>query len=147
MEKVQLNKYAIELFKRAFISNGFSIEESPQPIGEVNFLAFSKSNKTLKIKVRSVTRIGGYIFIEKSKFNTSDPSLYMAVIYKPENKSEQLLYLVPAVNWKKNIYPFSGKDYNKPGQKSSPEWGICYSEKAKDAMEPYRFNIIIKSIS
>ncbi len=49
------------------------------------------------------------------------------------------LYLVPATEWANDIYPFKGKDYNKPGQVSAPEWGISFSDKAKDAMEPYRF--------
>jgi hypothetical protein len=143
MDKIQLNRHSIGLFKKELISKGFIIEESPQPIGEVNFLA-SKKGKTLKIKVRSISQIGGYIFIEKSKFDVDDQSLYMAVLYLPDNEKESVLYLLPAVDWSKKVYPLSGKDYSKPNQKSLPEWGISYSQKAKDALEAYRFDKVIK---
>ena len=46
----------------------------------------------------------------------------------------------------KDIYPLKGKDYNKPGQVSEPEWGISFSKKAKDAMETYRFSLIISTL-
>ncbi len=145
MEKRQLNKYAIELFKNELVKKGYSIEESPQPIGEVNFLAISRSGRTFKIKVRSIAIIGSYIFIEKSKFDLNDQSLYMAILYLPDNDKEKVLYLIPASDWSKNIYPLSGKNYKKPNQKSLPEWEICYSQKAKDAMEVYRFDKIINN--
>ena len=144
MNKIELNRYAITVFEKTFQENGFMIEESPLSIGQVNFLATSKGSGTIKIKVKAITQLGSYIFIEKTKFNIIDPDLYMAVLYKSNNEEEKVLYLIPAAEWGKDIYPFSGKDYNKEGQVSLPEWGICYSQKAKDAMEPYRFSEMIK---
>lgn len=67
----------------------------------------------------------------------------MAIPYLPYGENLKDLYLVPATEWGKDIYPFKGRDYNKPGQVSEPEWGISFSQKAKDAMEPYRFSNMI----
>lgn len=147
MKRRELNKHAIELFKKEFELNGFIIGDSTRPIGEVNFVANSSNGRTIKIKVRSISQIGGYIFVEKVKFDVEDTELYMAVAYIPSNEEEKILYLIPAIEWTKSIYPFKGKDYQKEGQVSLPEWGIAYSQKAKDAMEPYRFYKVIDSLT
>lgn len=143
MSRVGLNKYAITLAKKAFEERGFMIEDSPAPIGQVNFLAVSGSGRVMKIKVRSISQRGSYIFVEKTKFNIEDPDLYMTVLYIPYDKGGMIMYLVPAAEWGKDIYPFKGKDYKKPGQVSPPEWGINFSDKARDAMEPYRISKMI----
>lgn len=68
----------------------------------------------------------------------------MALLYLPSNNIDRCLYLIPTIDWGKGIYPLSGKDYI--GKKSEPEWGISYSQKAKDALEPYRFLNMIHKI-
>ena len=139
MNKFEFNKYAVSVAEKAFQAEGFRIQESPDPVSYVDFLAVSNSGETKKIKVRSISQIGSYIFSKKTHFNIGDPTLYMAVLYIPYQEDEMIMYLIPAAEWGKDIYPFKGKDYNKPGQVSPPEWGISFSQKAKDAMEPYRF--------
>lgn len=146
MNKNSLNKYAISLFEKAFELNDFKIKPSNLPIGQVNFIAISNNKKELKVKVRAISQIGSYVFIEKTKFNINDPELYMALSYIPNNGDERIFYLIPAIDWGKDIYPLSGKDYYKAGQVSLPEWGISYSQKAKDALEPYRFSNIINKV-
>ena len=140
MNKFELNKYAIALAEKAFQGRRYRIEESILPIGQVNFLAVSSSGETKKIKVRSISQIGSYIFIEKTHFNIKDPTLYMVVLYIPQQEDEKIMYLIPATEWGKNIYPFIGRDYGKPGQISPAEGGFSFSQKAKDAIEPYRFS-------
>lgn len=146
MNRTELNQYAIGLVKEAFNKIGYIIEKSSLPPVEVNFQAISPKGKSMKIKVRAMTRIGSYIYNLKKHFNINDVDLYMAVVYLPPNDVIEM-YLVPATAWKDAIYPFEGKDYNKPGQVSSPEWGISFSMKAKDAMEPYRFSKIIDAFN
>lgn len=146
MSRIGLNKYAINLAEKSFEEQGFMIEKSPGPIGQVNFLAVSSSGSTMKIKVRSISQRSSYIFIEKIKFNIEDPDLYMMVLYIPNDKNEIIMYLIPATEWGKDIYPFKGKDYEKPGMVSQAEWGISFSDKARDAMESYRFSKMIQYI-
>lgn len=147
INKIQLNNMAVNLVMQAFIDQGFNIEKTTIPAAEVDFIAVSTDGKLyLKIKVRAISQIGSYIFCLKKRFNIEDPHLYMAVIYLP-GKEEKEIYLIPANEWGTNTYPFKGKDYNKPGQSSQPEWGISFSMKAKDAMENYRFIKIINQLS
>ncbi|WP_019227240.1 hypothetical protein [Sedimentibacter sp. B4] len=146
MNKIELNKYATEIIEKSFKENGFKVEPSNLPIGQVNFIATSNSRNEIKIKVKAITQIGSYIFIRKTNFNINDSNLYMALLYVPDNGGEKLLYLIPAEDWGKDIYPLSGKDYNKKGQVSLPEWGISYSKKAKDALQTYRFSNMIHKI-
>ena len=67
----------------------------------------------------------------------------MVLSYIPNNGDEKIFYLIPAIDWGKDIYPLSGKDYGKAGQVSLPEWVISYSQMAKDALEAYRLSNII----
>ncbi|WP_199241825.1 DUF6508 domain-containing protein [Desulfosporosinus sp. Sb-LF] len=138
MNKHELNKYAISLAEKSFQDRGFKIEDA-LPAAQVDFLAVLSSSKRMKIKVRAISQLGSYVFIPKRKFNIEDPDLYMVVQYIPHENNERIMYIIPATEWGKDIYPFKGKDYDKPGQVSEPEWGISFSGKAKDAMEPYRF--------
>lgn len=144
MNKIELNCYASELFIRTIEENGYSVNPSNNPRGLVSFFVYTKSGKEIKIKVRSISQMGSYIFIRKDKFDIDDPYLYMAVAYITDN--EEILYLIPATDWKMDIYPLKGKDYDKPGLVSEPEWGINYSYKAKDALEKYRFANVIRNI-
>lgn len=139
MNKHELNKYAITLAEKAFQDRGFKIEDSPLPAAQLDFLAVLSGSKRMKIKVRAISQIGSYVFIPKRKFDIEDPDLHMVVLYIPHEHNERIMYIIPATEWGKDIYPFKGKDYDKPGQVSEPEWGISFSRKAKDAMEPYRF--------
>ena len=138
MNKVELNMFAIAYAKKAFQKQGFSIEKSPAALGEVNFLAVPGKGTPKKIKVRSAGQIPNYIFVTKNKFNIDDNDLYMAVVYVSGESEEPILYVIPATEWGKGIYPFKGRDYDKPGLSSDAEWGINLSQKTIDAMESYR---------
>ena len=142
MNKHEINKAGIAFAEKMFESHAFSIDRPPVTKGPVDFIA-SLNGRTMRIKVRAVSQIGSYVFMEKRRFNICDTDLFMAVTYIPHNEDEKILYLVPATEWGKDIYPFKGKDY--PGLISEPEWGISFSQKAKGAMEPYRFSKIVSN--
>ena len=141
MNKYELNNAGIAFAEKVFKDHGFSVDWPPVTKGPVDFIA-SLNGRAMRIKVRAISQIGSYVFMKKRKFNICDPDLFMAVTYIPQNEDEKILYLVPATEWGKDIYPFKGKDY--PGLISEPEWGISFSQKAKDAMEPYLFSNIIR---
>lgn len=143
MEKIELNKFALDVAQKAFQKKEFNIEESPMSIGQVNFLAVSKNGRRLKIKVRTSSKSNSNIFIEKTKFDIEDQDLYMAFLYLPDDDAKKAIYLIPATEWEKHVYPFRGKNYNRPGLKSKPEWGFSFSPKSKEALESYRFDKMI----
>ncbi|QNO13396.1 hypothetical protein HYG86_00715 [Alkalicella caledoniensis] len=143
MSRIEVNTVAVDFFEKEFELNGFTVEESPRPTGEINFLALSTLGRIIKVKVKAVSRMGSYVNVKKKNFDIDDDDLFMAFAYIPQNESERILYLIPATKWGKDIYPFIGKDYPREDQVSLPEWGINFSYKAKDALEPYRFSEVI----
>ena len=142
MNKHELNQLGIAFVQKMFQSHGYSIDKPPVARGPVDLIV-SLNGKIMRIKVRAISQMGSYIFMEKRRFDICDTDLFMAVTYIPRNNDEKILYLVPAKEWGKGIYPFKGKDYDKPGLVSEAEWGISFSQKAKDAMESYRFSNMI----
>ena len=142
MNKYELNQLGIAFVQKMFQSHGYSIDKPPVARGPVDLIV-SLNGKIMRIKVRAISQMGSYIFMEKRRFDICDTGLFMAVTYIPRNNDEKILYLVPATEWGKGIYPFKGKDYDKPGLVSEAEWGISFSQKAKDAMESYRFSNMI----
>lgn len=142
MNKHELNQLGIAFVQKMFQSHGYSIDKPPVARGPVDLIA-SLHGKIMRIKVRTISQMRSYVFMEKRRFDICDTDLFMAVAYIPRNNDEKILYLVPATEWGKGIYPFKGKDYDKPGLVSAPEWGISFSQKAKDAMESYRFSNMI----
>ena len=47
------------------------------------------------------------------------------------------VYIIPATAWKKPNEMFVDRNYDKPGQKSKPEWGINYSKKNLYLLKKY----------
>lgn len=54
------------------------------------------------------------------------------------------VYLFPATVWNDLNSLFVSHDYDKPGQKSEPEWGINFSKKNKEELEKYRIEKFIR---
>lgn len=146
MNKSELNNHAVNLVEEEFKKHGFKIEESSLPKSQVSLNTISPDGKILKVKVRAISQMGSYIFSRKVNLNIEDPNWFVVIVYMPYDANIKDLYIVPAIEWGKDIYPFKGKDYNKPGQVSEPEWGISFSQKAKDAMESYRFPLMIDKL-
>ena len=48
------------------------------------------------------------------------------------------VYIIPATAWQEPNAVLVDRNYDKPGQKSKPEWGISYSNKNKDLIERYK---------
>ena len=147
MNKSELNNYAVNLVQEEFKKYGFKIAESSLAKSQVSFNTISPDGKVLKIKVRAISQIGSYVFSRKANLNIEDPNWFVVIVYIPYDSSIKDIYIVPATEWGKDIYPFKGKDYNKPGQVSEPEWGISFSQKAKDVMESHEFSIMIDKLT
>ena len=93
MNKHEINKAGIAFAEKMFESHAFSIDRPPVTKGPVDFIA-SLNGRTMRIKVRAVSQIGSYVFMEKRRFNICDNDLFMAVAYLPINEDEKILYKV-----------------------------------------------------
>lgn len=57
------------------------------------------------------------------------------------------VYIVPITAWKTQNAVLVDREYDKPGQKSKPEWGINYSKKNKHLLEPYKIEHFFRKVS
>jgi hypothetical protein len=65
--------------------------------------------------------------------------LYIALGLLHEGK-EPKGYLIPSTVWLEPSSIFVGRDYEAPGLKSKPEWGINVSAKSMEVIEQYAFS-------
>lgn len=95
MNKYELNKAGIEFAEKMFESHGFSVDRPTITRGPVDFTA-SLNGRTMKIKIRTASFLGCYIFMEKRRFNICDKDLFMAVAYQATKMKKS--YMLPAQN-------------------------------------------------
>ncbi len=146
--KTNSNVMAVSLVKQEFESQGFQVVPSSLSKVKASFSVIMGNDRTIKIKVRVVTAMGSYVFNEKTNFDVRDPDLYMALVYMPNGVAKSIIYLIPATAWTEDrlnngLSIFKGYNYPPP-KKSKPEWGITYSQKAKDKLDAFRFAHEIK---
>lgn len=107
----------------------------------IDFVARLPGRPFLEIQVKSL-RQPGYVFMQKAKFQLRE-NLYLALGLLWESELPQL-YLIPANAWKKKSAVFVSRDYDKPGQKSKPEWGINIYDNMLPLIRKYRFDLSIQ---
>ena len=56
------------------------------------------------------------------------------------------VYLIPTLEWKNPNGVLVDREYDKPGQKSKPEWGINVSAKNLPALEKYSASRIFEKL-
>lgn len=56
------------------------------------------------------------------------------------------VYLIPASAWKEENDLLRNRNYDKPEQKSEPEWGVNISKKNKNILEQYRIERMIDKL-
>lgn len=124
---------------------GFDVQATHEREFDIDIIATTKNDTTLKIVVRSVSPTSQYTFIEMERFDVTDEQLYMLAVYS-KSKTEHDLYLFPATLWAKSEYPFKAKPYDKPELISKPEYGITFSQKAIDKIGSYRLNLMVNKL-
>ncbi|TNJ62635.1 DUF4365 domain-containing protein [Paenibacillus hemerocallicola] len=125
-----------------FASYGLEVFSSEVDDRGIDFIVKDKLGRFSEIQVKSL-RGTGYVFAQKSKFNISNPNLYMALLIFKEGQMPDFL-LLPSEAWKVPNEVFVDRNYNKPGQTSKPEYGINISNKNYDILEIFKFEESIK---
>jgi hypothetical protein len=144
LNNLQIGKYAEYFTKMEFTSYGFEVFTSEVDDRGVDFIIKDKKGNFLEMQVKS-TRNLNYIYALKDKFNINNLHLYMVLVLFGDEKMPEL-YVIPAKTWQNLNSLFVSRDYEKPGQKSSPEWGINLSEKNLEILCDYKFEKKIKDL-
>lgn len=142
LNPLQLGRYAEYFAKMEFASYGLEIYSSEVDDHGVDFIVKDKNGRFCEIQVKSV-RNKGYVFVQKTKFDISNKNLYLTLLLFENGKNPDI-FLIPSVVWEAPNEVFVDRNYDKPGQKSAPEYGINISQKNYDVLEAFRFEKIIK---
>lgn len=138
---------AVDLVFNALERYGLNVHSKNET--DINILTdilvvFPEEEKAMSIVVRTITPAGHYTWISKDKFDVDDDELYIAAVYINTPK-EPVIYLLPATAWKRQIYPFLIREYDKPGLISEPEYGIDFNQKSMDELSSFTLpNIMMR---
>lgn len=142
LNSLQLGKYAEYFAKMEFASYGLEVFTSEVDDRGVDFIVKDKMGRFCEIQVKSL-RGNGYVFAQKSKFDISNESLFMALLIFKDGFLPKF-FLIPAKTWRIPNEVFVDRNYDKPGQTSKPEYGINISNKNHVIMHSFRFEESIK---
>lgn len=143
LNHLQIGKYAEYFAKMEFISYGFEVFTSEVDDRGIDFVVKNAQGEFCEIQVKSL-RGNGYVFAQKSKFNLNNNNLFMALLIFREGEMPDF-FLIPSSAWRLPNKVFVDMDYNKPNQKSAPEYGINISNKNYEILNQYKFEQSIKN--
>ena len=136
LSHLQLGRYAEYYAKMEFASYGYDVYTSEVDDHGVDFVARNPDDgQYYEIQVKAV-RNPDYVYIRKDKMALSPDRLVFLLLFS--NGALPSCYVIPSQTWNNPNALFVNRDYDKPGQKSAPEWGINLSKKNLSLLEPYR---------
>lgn len=130
--------------KMEFASYGFDVFTSEVDDHGVDFIIKGK-NSFCEIQVKSVKEDTGYVFMKKRLFDVENEGLYLCLLIFRQDELPDV-YLIPAHAWKEENELLRNRDYDKPGQKSEPEWGVNISKKNQQLLQQYCFESMIEKL-
>ena len=140
----QVGAYFEYFMKMEFTMYGFEVYTAEVDDRGLDFVARKDGGAFLEVQAKCL-RDFGYVFLRKEHFEPN-PSLHVAVGLLFEGK-EPLSFLVPSEVWRTPNAVFVERNYDAPGLKSKPEWGINLSRKNLHALEPYSLQPMLESLA
>ncbi|SCX99528.1 hypothetical protein [Flavobacterium caeni] len=116
---------------------GLDIYSSEVDDRGIDFIIRTDNNKHIDIQVKTIREKTGYIFVTKDSWKDGlKENLYLALVLM-QNHKMPVVYFIPSTVWLNPNELFKDKLYDKPGQKSKPEWGINISKKNMELLSKY----------
>lgn len=140
----QFGTYVEYLAKLFFIRRGDDIYLPEIDNKGIDFVVRTATGHYQEVQVRGRRRPDEpkaeyrYFYIEKSIFPVSDSRFLFLALYGNPNAEYGDYYLIPATAWLTPNELFKDRLYDKPTQKSEPEWGLYLRDKNLPLLEPYR---------
>lgn len=140
----KLGAYGEYFAKMEFASYGFDVFTSEVDDHGIDFVCLKK-NRLFKIQVKSVQTSTNYVFMKEKHFDITDGNLYVCLLIFEQNHLPEL-YLIPAGEWKSENTLLKHMRYDKPGQKSEPEYGINLSNNSRGLLQKYRIDKMLDGL-
>lgn len=138
LNHLQIGRYAEYLAKMELTAYGCDVYSSEVDDRGIDFVVRKDSEHYFDIQVKSL-RMGksNYVFMTKDEFILKE-NLFLCLILFQTNEQPSI-YLIPSIVWQNTNSLFVSRDYDKPGQKSHPEWGLNISKVNLPLLAPYEF--------
>ena len=134
---LQLGRYAEYYAKMEFASYGFEVYTSEVDDHGVDFVVKNpQSDLFCEVQVKAV-RDYNYVLIKKSKMPELKENRLVCYLHFLDGKLPDV-FVIPSTAWKNPNAVFVDRDYDKPNQKSAPEWGINISHKNYYMLDKYK---------
>ncbi|MGN0656818.1 MAG: DUF4365 domain-containing protein [Ruminiclostridium sp.] len=144
LSRLQLGRYAEYYAKMEFASYGFEVYTSEVDDHGVDFVAkYPNTSVYYEIQVKGIGK-SNYVFETKDKMPLSETRI-LCLLYFQEGKLPDI-YLIPSLEWLNPNGVLVDRNYDKPGQKSKPEWGINVNPKNLPALEKYSASRIFETL-
>ncbi len=143
LNHLQLGRYAEYYAKMEFASYGFEVYTSEVDDHGVDFVAkLPGENRYYEVQVKSV-RDYGYIYMAKSKMPELSEDRLVCYLHFIDGQLPDV-FVIPATAWENPNAVLVDRKYDKPGQKSEPEWGINISKKNYNLLDEYKADCWLK---
>ena len=138
----QVGTYFEYFVKMELTMYGYEVYTTEVDDRSVDFVARRKNSGFIEVQAKCLRKFG-YVFMRKTNF-VPRQGLYVALGLLSEGK-EPDAYLIPSTVWLEPSSIFVGRDYEAPGLKSKPEWGINVSAKGMAALQQYTFSKVLSA--
>jgi hypothetical protein len=146
LNHLQLGRYAEYYAKMEFASYGLEVYTSEVDDHGVDFVAkLPNENRFYEVQVKSV-RDYGYIYMTKSKMPKLSEDRLVCYLHFIDGQLPDV-FVIPATAWNTPNAVLVDRKYDKPGQKSEPEWGINISIKNYHLLDEYKADRWLKEKS
>lgn len=143
LNHLQLGRYAEYYAKMEFASYGYEVYTSEVDDHGVDFVAkLPGENRYYEVQVKSV-RDYGYIYMAKSKMLELSEDRLVCYLHFIDGQLPDV-FVIPATAWENPNAVLVDRKYDKPGQKSEPEWGINISKKNYNLLDEYKADCWLK---
>ena len=138
LSKQQIGRYAEYYAKMEFTSYGWEVYTSEVDDHGVDFVAKNpNTNLFYEVQVKAA-RKAQQIFISKDKMPLESFEHRLVCFLYFRDACDPDFYIIPGTAWNNPTPALGDYKYDKPGQKSTPEWSINVTEKNLLLLEPYR---------
>ena len=145
LNHLQLGRYAEYYAKMEFASYGYEVYTSEVDDHGVDFVAkLPGENRYYEVQVKSV-RDYGYIYMAKSKMPELSEDRLVCCLHFIDGQLPDV-FVIPATAWENPNAVLVDRKYDKPGQKSEPEWGINISKKNYNLLDEYKADCWLKEM-
>ena len=146
LSTMQIGRYAEYYAKMEFASYGLEVYTSEVDDHGVDFVAKNpNSNRFYEVQVKAVRKMQ-QVFIPETKMPKDSLERRLVCLLVFEDGVDPAFFVIPGTAWNSPNAAVAFYKYDKPGQKSAPEYALNVTEKNMPLFEPYQAEIQLERL-